>query len=281
MICWMFPGQPLKFAEPLPDDDDFNRIAALCRDRADFDLMTCTPLSRAMSEHTRLQIFGTAMSLYHAGMLRRTGKIPDVVAQHSMGIYPALATCGVLGEGDALALAARIGICMSAMGKEREYALGCVVGLQASALEGLLAGRSVYVANYNTSRHFLLSGLLKDMHSVLDAAKNDGAFSGSVFPCDAPLHTPLMAELSQELRAIIADYCYEPPVIPLMTHQAELLDGADQIRSFLHDELLQAVHWEQTWYALKEMGVESFVELGVGDSLKKLNRWIESEYLTR
>lgn len=278
MICWMFPGQPLKFGPALPEDDDFREIAALCRSRAAFDLASCTPLGPGMSEHVRLQIYGTARSLYQARQLRRSGAIPDIVVQHSMGIYPALAACGVMGEGEALELVARIGNCMAAMAEGRSFALGCVVGLTAEVLERLLDGTGLSVANYNTSRHFLLSGMLEDMRRALDSAAAAGAFSVSLFPCDAPLHTPLMGEVSEPLRAILADYRLRAPMIPLMSHRAEMLSDVESIRDFLHDELLTPVFWEKSWLALRGLGVARFVEIGIGDTLKKLNRWIESEH---
>jgi len=278
MICWMFPGQPLKYGAPLPEDDDFREIAALCRSRADFDLADCTPLQRVMSEHVRLQIFGTARSLCHARQQRRSAGNPDIVAQHSMGIYPALAACGVISEGDALELVARIGLCMSVMGERNSFALGCVVGLTSGVLESLLQGSGLYIANYNTSRHFLLSGLLDDMRPALDMATGAGAFSVSLFPCDAPLHTPMMAAVSKSIRAIVADYHFSDGGIPLMSHRGELLKDSDSICDFLHDEILTPVFWERTWLALRNLGVAKFVEIGIGDTLKKLNRWIENEH---
>jgi malonyl CoA-acyl carrier protein transacylase len=280
MNCWMFPGQPLKYGAPFPEDDDFFEIAALCRSRIDFDLATCRPLGRDMSEHVRLQIYGTARSLYHARQLRRSGGTPDIVTQHSMGIYPALAACGVIGEAEALELVARIGVCMADMAERRTFALGCVVGLTADVLERLLNGSCLYIANYNTSRHFLLSGLLEDMRRGLDSATAAGAFSVSLFPCDAPLHTPLMAEVSDQLRAIVAEFSYAAPEIRLLSHRGEILSDVDSIRNFLHDELLTPVFWERTWLALRDLGVGRFVEIGSGDTLKKLNRWIESEHST-
>ena len=280
MICWMFPGQPLKFGAALQEDSDFFEIAALCRSRASFDLATRTPLRQDMSEHNQLQIFGTAQSLYHARQIRRCGGIPDIITQHSMGIYPALAACGVIGEGEALELVARTGTCMATMAERRAFALGCVVGLTADVLEPLLLGSNLYVANYNTSRHFLLSGLLEDMRLTLDAARTAGAFSVSLFPCDAPVHTPMMAEISESLRAIVDDFHYTAVEIPLMSHCGEMLNDVESIRDFLHDELLTPVFWEKNWHALRKWGVGTFVEIGCGDTLKKLNRWIESEYMT-
>ena len=65
-----------------------------------------------------------------------------------------------------------------------------------------------------------------------------------------------------------------------MSHRGELLEDPSHIRDFLHDELLEPVFWEKSWHALRESGVDRFIEVGVGDTLKKFNRWIESELIT-
>jgi malonyl CoA-acyl carrier protein transacylase len=42
-------------------------------------------------------------------------------------------------------------------------------------------------------------------------------------------------------------------------------------------ELEFPVYWEKCYKALKKAGAATFLEVGAGDSLKKYNRWIESE----
>jgi malonyl CoA-acyl carrier protein transacylase len=198
-----------------------------------------------------------------------------------MGIYPALAICATISEGDALEMVARVGECMARVFRGDEYALGCVIGMEYARLEPIVARHGVYFANFNTSKHFLISGYEADVRAALDAASLAGAFSASIHTCDAPLHAPLMAPASTALREIFSDYRYAVPHIPLMSHRGELLEDPSHIRNFLHDELLEPVFWEKSWYALRESGVDRFVEVGVGDTLKKFNRWIESEYLSR
>jgi len=281
MICWMFPGQPLKFVPVPVDDADFLELAALCRTKAGFDLMSAESDVTGMALHTRLQIHGTAMSLWRARKLGASGGCPDIVTQHSMGVYPALAICGTISEGDALEMVARVGECMALVFRADEYALGCVIGMEHARLEPIVAGHGVYFANFNTSKHFLISGLKADVWAVLDAASLAGAFSASLHTCDAPLHAPLMAQASTALREIFSDYRYAVPHIPLMSHRGELLEDPSHIRDFLHDELLQPVFWEKSWHALRESGVDRFVEVGVGDTLKKFNRWFESEQITK
>jgi malonyl CoA-acyl carrier protein transacylase len=46
---------------------------------------------------------------------------------------------------------------------------------------------------------------------------------------------------------------------------------------FLLDELLRPVWWQRSYTAAANFGATSFIEVGAGDSLKKFNRWIDSE----
>lgn len=277
MICWMYPGQPLKF-QPLPfEDQDFIEISELCRKQTQFDLINCSPLIPGMSQNVCMQVYGVAMSLYNTRKYISSGNRPDIITQHSMGIYPALAASGVISEGDALEIAFRVGNCMAKMNDQNQYLLGCIIGLAAKTLLPMLPESNVYIANFNTNKHFLLAGLKTDLLPLLNRVTAAGAFSASHFACDAPLHTPLMDKVSAELNSIFDDYKYAPPAVPLISHNGKALRCAVEIRSFLHDELLCPVYWERTFMMLKATGVTKFIEVGTGNALKKFNRWIESE----
>lgn len=278
MSLWLFPGQPLKRETPVPDDDDFLAIDQLCRQRCGYDLVNHRALSgQSLSHHTMLQLYGVAVSLYRSRRLQREGNTPERIAEHSLGIYAALAACSSITEGDALELAGRIGACMAAMGQGRQYALGCAIGISRAALEQAAHDAGVYVANYNTSSHFLLAGLQQGIASALADCQAAGAFSVSQFACEAPLHTPLMSEVVTDLTAIVASYRFREPVVPLIEHYGQSCLTAATIPDFLVTELLRPVYWEQTWKALRTIGFERSHEVGSGQALTKFNRWIDAE----
>lgn len=278
MTVWLFPGQPLQREALVPDDEDFLTIDRLCRERCGYDLVNHQPLAGAeLSPHTMFQLYGVAMSLYRVRRLRREGVQPGLIAEHSLGIYAALAASGSIVEGDALELACRIGSCMAAMGRHRQYALGCAIGIGRAAVEQAAAEHGVFVANYNTSRHFLLAGPAVGIEAALAACQTAGAFSVSQFPCEAPLHTPLLAEIRDQLTAIVADYRYDEPQVPLVEHVAQTRLTAAAIPNFVVDELLQPVYWEQTWLHLRAAGFQRAREVGSGQALTKFNRWIDGE----
>jgi [acyl-carrier-protein] S-malonyltransferase len=277
MNCFMFPGQPLFRNAETPDDADFLEIAEMARSRARIDIHDFSRSGERTSENVMLQVYGVAMSLYQARKLRREGIVPDLLAEHSMGIYPSLAACGSLPEGDVLELTSRVGRCMSGMGKKGDYALGCIVGLTLEPVISIAENNGVFPANLNTSRHFLLAGERHGMESAEAEALANGAFSVKLFPCDAPLHTPLMSGMERELTSIFSDYHYREPKVPLVNHIDQDYLVANDMADFMMRELTLPVYWEKCYKALKKAGVSKFFEVGTGDSLKKYNRWIESE----
>jgi malonyl CoA-acyl carrier protein transacylase len=277
MICWMFPGQPIAIADAPSDDLEFRKIALLCREKTGFNPLENSSATSDLSESIRLQLFGACISLYRFNQLAGRENGPDLIAEHSMGIYPALAASGAIDAATALELTWRIGVSMAQMGMQREYALGCAIGLTRAALEAVAANNGVYIANHNTSRHFLLAGEQEKIAAALVEATAAGAFSVSVFRCDAPLHTPLIAEIAGELRRIVADFNFREPQIPLVEHIAQTTLTAATIPAFLVDELCLPVYWETTYRSLRSRGVTRFQEVGAGSALSKFNRWIDSE----
>jgi [acyl-carrier-protein] S-malonyltransferase len=277
MNCFMFPGQPLARATALPDDPDFAGVSELVRRTAHLDLESFHWLSGEGSENVKLQLFGVAQSLYDFRRLRRSGIVPHLVMQHSMGIYSALAACGSVCEEQAIEITWRVGITMARMAEKERYALGCVIGLTGDKVLALARNNRVYLANHNTSRHFLLCGRKRDMTAALAEAFEHGAFSVRTFDCDAPLHTPLMESLEQELKAIFTDYRYREPACPLMDHLEQRYLTAREIAPFMLRELCRPVYWDKTYRAARSAGGKDFFEVGAGDSLKKYNRWIEAD----
>ncbi|HWI40987.1 MAG TPA: acyltransferase domain-containing protein [Verrucomicrobiae bacterium] len=277
MICFMYPGQPLGREGAPEPSADFEAIVSLTLDRTGLDISAWSWNSAIPSENVALQVYGGAVSLYRTRVLAAEGRRPALAAEHSMGIYAALAACGALDEGDCLELIARIGRALAEMGTRASYALGCVTGLPAAPLLAIAEEHGVFLANRNTSRHFLIAGTKAAVEEATAASLTAGAFTARTFPADAPLHTPLVEEIAPLLGEVVADYRFLEPQIPLMEHLGQDFLCAADIPGFLVRELCAPVNWEETYLALRKRGVHQFVETGCGESLRKYNRWISSE----
>jgi len=273
----MFPGQPVLWNIPPLNDDSFRRIAETCFSMTGFDPLTGSANNRALTESVKLQLFGVCCSLWKNEQLTSGNAPPDLLAEHSMGIYAALAASGVLSANEALEITFRGGTLMAETFGSDKYALGCIIGLTILQVQSIALNNGVYVANYNTSRHVMLAGAGSGIESAKIEAEAAGAFSASLFHADAPLHTPLMNNITADLRTILADYHCNEPSIPLMGHIDQQLLTAATIPEFICSELSMPVYWEKTYHALRKRGVARFVEVGSGLSLTKFNRWIDSE----
>jgi [acyl-carrier-protein] S-malonyltransferase len=277
MNCFMFPGQPFSGSAVLPDDDDWHQIAEMVRQFAHFDLASFSWIGVQGTDQVGLQVQGVASSLHQLRLMAKRGIQPTLVAPHSMGIYPALVACGSLSEADAIEITWRVGSCLAPMGKIRSYAFGSVIGLPLELLQGMADNNWVHVANHNTARHFLLSGEKSRIDQAVTEAQANGAFSARSFDCDAPLHSPLVAQREAELEAIFSGYRFREPALPLMSHVDQRYLRAADIPDFLGQQLQLPVFWERSYRALCRAGAAVFFELGEGESLRKFNRWIDGD----
>jgi malonyl CoA-acyl carrier protein transacylase len=90
-----------------------------------------------------------------------------------------------------------------------------------------------------------------------------------------------MAQVEEDLNVILRDYSFAEPAVPIMEHIGQDYLSASEIPGFIVRELTLPVFWERCYKALRKAGVTEFLEVGQGDSLKKYNRWIESEATQR
>ncbi len=230
-----------------------------------------------ITESVKLQLYGTVASLSCCAELRDKGEKPDTIACHSMGIYPALAASGSIDRQAALELTFSFGVALSSMRTKGEYALGCVTGMEEKRLAEIARKSGVFIANRNTSRHFLLAGEKAKIVAALEMSEASGAFSARIYPCDAPLHTPLLRETTQKLKMIASGHVFVEPNIPLFEPLTQNRLTAGRIPSFLVDEICRPVFWDRTYMFLKGIGVSEFTEIAFSPLLSKFNRWIDNE----
>ena len=277
MICFMFSGQPLIRTGVPQGESSFQGLASCCQENTGFNPLTDECSDPTVSENVRLQLFGVTMSLYRFSTMVHKQGLPDVITEHSMGIYPALAAAQSISSSEALELTFRIGSRLAAMSHTSEFALASVIGLDLDDLNSIVTRNRVHIANRNTSRHFLLSGERHCIEAAAIEATAAGSFSSTVFGCDAPLHTPLVREIAPDLQQIVDDYHFKEPQIPLVDHLEQRNLAADDIPAFLVEELCRPVFWETTYRALRQRGIHRFQEVGNAMALTKFNRWIDSE----
>ena len=189
----------------------------------------------------------------------------DYTAGHSLGELGALVAAGAVSEQDGLELVVLRG---ALMGQAEEGGMVALVGAGAGDHAHELAqAHGLTVANDNSPQQVVLSGPRGSLPAAAQAARELGLRAIELDVTGA-FHSPLMAPAAPEFEAALARVKFSNPRVPVLT--AVTAEPFDDIPLRLAQALTRPVRWRETMLALREHGVERFVEVGPGRVLTGL-----------
>lgn len=197
------------------------------------------------------------------------------VAGHSLGEYSALAAAGTFTLADTARLLKIRGRAMQLATPVGTGAMAALLGLDFATASLVAAeaaqGDVCQAANDNSDGQVVISGHKAAVDRALDIAKAKGAKRAILLPVSAPFHCVLMQPAAEAMREALAGANMKNPVVPVIANvgAAPLLDAA-AIRSSLVAQVTGTVRWRECVYAISDMGVNVFVEVGSGKVLTGL-----------
>jgi [acyl-carrier-protein] S-malonyltransferase len=285
--AFCFPGQLrerviLEDSHPLRRDPHFQEWTEKASRVTRFDLLQFTFKGEAedIGLNLKLQISTYLLSMIHFYRLRAAGWAPDVLAEHSMGIYAALAASEAITFEEGLFITESIGRLLEREGSLRRGALASVIGLSLEEIGMIcsdLNGHQLSIANYNGSMHYVLSGEEEGVEKAISLALSRKAVSASRLPFHTALHSPSLLVLKEEIRDLLKDIEIRPPKIPVLNHWTVQPLRREEIKECLCLEIAQPVYWDRCVERLIQEGVRQFIEVGQESTLTKLIRWIHRE----
>jgi len=210
--------------------------------------------------------------------LTEVGVRPSIVAGHSLGEYSALVAAGSLGWETAVRLVARRGSAMTAAAKRRAGTMAAIVGLDPDALTRLCEQASadhgvVNVANYNSPRQAVISGVVPAVEAVIVAARTQGALRAKRLAVGGAYHCPLMASAERELAPLLTDATFTAPRVPFVSSiTGRRVTDIEAYRAKLLGQVTAPVRWQDTVRTLLDRGTTTFLEVGPGRVLSGLGR---------
>jgi len=220
--------------------------------------------------------------LEQEGGLRLADRVA-VVAGHSLGEYSALAAAGAFDIAAAARLLRLRGQAMQRAVPAGEGAMAALLGVdlaEASAIceaaaEGPRGREVVQPANDNGGGQVVISGQREAVERAIEVAKARGVKRAMKLPVSAPFHCALMAPAADAMAEALAHALIQPPVVPLIANvSAAKVTDPSEIRDLLVRQVTGTVRWRESVLAMVAMGVDSFIELGVGRVLSGLVRRI-------
>lgn len=228
----------------------------------------------------KLQVTSYLLSMISFDRYRRKGGEWDFITEHSMGIYAALVAAEAVTFEEGLEITKGIGLILEKAGEKNPGGMAAIIGLGAEEIKRICAEVSgdLYVANVNGSRHFVLSGDVSSLERSIELSLKRGAISAQRLTFTAPLHSPLLESIVDDVRKFMIGFAIRPPKTFLASHwSGKQLSDPDEIRVFLVEELYRPVDWEGCVRHLLSQNVGCFVEMGPDNALTKLIRWIDRD----
>jgi [acyl-carrier-protein] S-malonyltransferase len=195
-------------------------------------------------------------------------------AGHSLGEFAALVAAGVLDLAAAIGIVAIRGREMQAAGEARPGGMVALLGVGAEEAARLCDdardGDVLLVANENSPQQVVISGGVAAIERA-EATAAERRIRAVRLKVAGAFHTPLMEPAVGPLSAAIDAAAFARPRFPVAANvTGELVDDAEELRALLKRHVVSPVRWERCAHALRDAGVEAFVEAGPGDVLTKL-----------
>ena len=278
MRAFVFPGQgsqkvgmgaDLAAASPAAravfeevDDALGQKLSAIMRDGPEEAL--------TLTENAQPAIMANAIAVLR--VLEQEGGIAladkaNYVAGHSLGEYTALCAVG----GFSLADTARL---LKLRGQAMQAAVPVGLGAMCALLSADLAkaqaladaaaeGEVCTVANDNDPGQVVLSGHKAAIERAVAMVKDFEIKRGVLLPVSAPFHCPLMQPAADAMAEALAAIPPAPLTVPLFANvTASMVSDPAEIQRLLVEQVTGRVRWRESVIALKDAGVESFVEFG-------------------
>jgi len=210
--------------------------------------------------------------------LVRRGVVPSATAGYSLGNYAAFVAGGAISYEEGLDV-------LIAVWRESERlgiagGMGAVIGARRDAVEEVCAGLRarelpVWIGNVNASTQFVLTGAPEAVRAALEELAPRAL---SVLPLSMswPIHSVLMEPVERAVApAVAALTSVRDPEVPFYGPDGRVARRGDEVRLLLGTEFVHPTFWNATFEALVADGFRTVLEVGPGEMLARMSRWID------
>lgn len=290
--AFVFPGQASQFVGMGLDLYNSNPIAQKYYDLADElfdfsikDLSFYGPLLElTQTRVTQPAIYVHSMILFEE--LKSRGKLPEVLAGHSLGEYSALAAAGVLDFRQGLELVKIRAEEMQRATENNSGTMAAIVGLDyktvQKVIEKSVIGGICSIANYNSPTQIVISGDVQSVQSTMLTLKEAGAKRVIELSVGGAFHSSLMKSAGETLKKALESTTFHQPRCPIYSNvTGTATTDIKEIRNRLYQQLTSPVLWVQSVENMIKDGVGTFVEIGPGNVLQGLIKRINGNVTVR
>jgi [acyl-carrier-protein] S-malonyltransferase len=236
-----------------------------------------------LTTNTQPVMLASAVAFYRA-WLAAGGKVPTIVAGHSLGEYSALVAAGVIAFKDAVPMVRFRAQAMQEAVPVGQGGMAAILGLSDDEVRAACAeaaqGEVVEPVNFNAPAQVVIAGHKAAVERACEAAKAKGAKRALPLPVSAPFHSSLLKPASDRLRDYLAGVNFSQPTIQLINNVDVAIESDPAaIRDALVRQAASPVRWVETVQTMATLGVSRVVECGPGKVLTGLVKRINGDLI--
>ncbi|MEM9220064.1 MAG: ACP S-malonyltransferase [Cyanobacteria bacterium P01_F01_bin.150] len=215
-------------------------------------------------------------ALSYRNKITETGIIPDFVLGHSLGEYNALEASGAVSFEDGLRLVQQRGMLMS---QAPAGSMAAVLGATGEQVEQLLKQHNldaIDIANYNSPKQVVISGLKEDILVANDRFQ-EADIRFVVLNTSGAFHSRYMEMAKVQFEIFLKRFSFSELKIPVISNLTARPYHQNQIAENLAKQITHSIRWADSIHYLLHQGNVEFEELGAGTVLTKLLTYIKPE----
>ncbi len=216
------------------------------------------------TENTQPALYLAELSA--ALILKKNGIEASALAGFSLGEIPALSFGGAFDYIEGFRIVCKRGEFMSA-DPGVETAMAAVLKLDGETVEKICASHSgLYPVNYNCPGQITVSGTKEALN---DAKAEFTEAGGRVIPLavSGAFHSPFMDKASDEFGEFLNTCDIKSPVTTVYANRNAA--PYENVVETMQAQINHPVLWEKTVRAMAESGIDTFIEVGPGQTLSK------------
>ncbi len=280
-IAFLFPGQGsqragmVQILASYPEArESFQRASRAMG----FDLLELCLLGpeEELSLDFNAQVAVHVTNCAYASILKRMNFVPQMASGFSLGIFSALVAAGSLTFDQGLEGVIIAAEKMSEEGLKQNGAMAAVIGLSEKEVQEVCReATQAYVASVNNTQQLVISGEEEGVEKAIRLCVERGALMVKRLPIGWAIHTPLMERASQAFAQAIRKWKISTPRIPVLSYlTGEHLRTPKEIKEELSIQFCRPNHWHRVLLRMVEEGIHTFVEVGPGNVLTQMVRWV-------
>ena len=280
-IAFLFPGQGSQrvgMVQGLASHPEARESFQRASRALDFDLLELC--LRGPEEELSLdfnaQVAVHVTNCSYASILARMNFVPQMASGFSLGIFSALVAAGSLTFDQGLEGVMIAAEKMSEEGLKQKGAMAAVIGLSEKEVQEVCREvDQVYLASVNNTQQLVISGQEEGVEKAIRLCVERGALMVKRLPIGWAIHTPLMERASQAFAQAIQGWEVSIPRIPVLSYlKGDSLRTPEEIKEELSIQFCRPNRWHRVLLRMVEEGIKTFVEVGPGNVLTQMVRWV-------